>query len=420
MTASVFGMDKSGKRRGAVVRVGHQLRSATAVLVLALAAFSGQTAIATIYYTRANGNWNVNSTWSTVSEGGAAASSFPSSLTTDTVMIGTGVTNRTVTIPSGFTAACADMTMGNNADNTAAVLTLADATAGLNVRDNVYLRGPNAGATSELAVGAGTVNVGDSIVFVNSSGTTNHTNRILKLTISTGTVTVGKNVTYASNNTANVPVQQQIVFSDAGTLNVGGTILFTGPIQNGTLTSSTGTVNFNSASAQTIPIGVSSVTYYNLHFNNAGVKTLSAAISATNVTGNVRIQGGTMSNGGYAIVGNATRTFEVANGATFRLTGTSGMVTGFGTKAFGATSTVDYAGTVQTVSAETYGHLGTSGSGTKALAGAIVANGDINIGSGTTLDVSASNYAVSLKVNWTNGGTFTPRSGTVTMNGTTG
>jgi uncharacterized repeat protein (TIGR01451 family) len=77
------------------------------------------------------------------------------------------------------------------------------------------------------------------------------------------------------------------------------------------------------------------------------------------VTGNLRVQSGTFSNGGQAIAGNASKTFEVVNGATFKVAGTtSAFPTGFGTVTLGATSTVDYSGTgAQTVSAQNYGHL---------------------------------------------------------------
>lgn len=85
--------------------------------------------------------------------------------------------------------------------------------------------------------------------------------------------------------------------------------------------------------------------YYNLHINTTQVAgaTLSAAISAANVTGNLRVQSGTLNNGGFAMVGNAARTLEVANGAFLKLGGTtSAFPTGFGTNTLGASSTVDY------------------------------------------------------------------------------
>src|SRR6185369_13914235 len=76
------------------------------------------------------------------------------------------------------------------------------------------------------------------------------------------------------------------------------------------------------------------------------------------------VQSGTFSNGGLAIAGNATRTFEVANGATFKLAGTtSAFPTAFGTVSLGTTGTVDYSGTgAQTVVAQNYGNLTISAS----------------------------------------------------------
>ena len=130
-------------------------------------------------------------------------------------------------------------------------------------------------------------------------------------------------------------------------------------------------------------------------------------------------------------------TFEVANGATFKMTSTTGMVTGFTTKSFGTTSTVDYAGAAQTVSNEAYGNLSLSGSGTKTMPGtamttagdftmsgtasatagaAINVGGDWTIGTGTTFN--ASSFSHTLKGDWSRTGTFTQGTSTLTLNGT--
>ena len=50
------------------------------------------------------------------------------------------------------------------------------------------------------------------------------------------------------------------------------------------------------------------------------------------------------------------------------------------------------------------------------LGSALTVNGNLNIVSGG-LDASASNYGTTLAGNWNNVGGFTPRSGTVTLNG---
>jgi hypothetical protein len=82
-------------------------------------------------------------------------------------------------------------------------------------------------------------------------------------------------------------------------------------------------------------------------------------------------------------------TLTVSNGATLKIGGTNTFPTNYSTHTLGATSTVEYSGTAQNVSAETYGHLTTSGSGTKTMQAATIVNGTFTIGSGTTLDEAA-------------------------------
>ena len=55
--------------------------------------------------------------------------------------------------------------------------------------------------------------------------------------------------------------------------------------------------------------------------------------------------------------------------------------------------------------------------GTITLNEAKVVNAPLTINTGATLDVSASNYALTVQGDWTNNGAFTQRSGTVTLNG---
>ena len=58
-------------------------------------------------------------------------------------------------------------------------------------------------------------------------------------------------------------------------------------------------------------------------------------------------------NGGFAIAGNAGKTFQVANGALFQVGGTTSAFPTVFTGSLGATSTVNYSGTAaQTVAAQ--------------------------------------------------------------------
>src|SRR5207249_620968 len=79
--------------------------------------------------------------------------------------------------------------------------------------------------------------------------------------------------------------------------------------------------------------------------------------------GDIRVQKGTFRNGGYTIAGNGDRSFEVADGTTFVLTGATNGVSGFGIKVFGIASTVSYAGYDQKVSNESYGNLNLTSGG---------------------------------------------------------
>src|SRR2546428_423067 len=132
----------------------------------------------------------------------------------------------------------------------------------------------------------------------------------------------------------------------------------------------------------------------------------------------------------------------VNSGGLFRVrSGTNGLPA-FASISLDANSTVEYGGGNQTITTTTYGHLKSSGSGTKTwtssditisgnldvtdssdlvLGRNITVYGNLAIAAGAALDVSSSSWFITLKGNWTNNGTFNPRGGgaTVTLNGST-
>ena len=330
-------------------------------------------AIGDARYAIANAAWNVNSTWSGASAG-STSGVYP--VDGDDVYIGEGASARTVTIPTGLTLACGSLNMGGGA--LAGILTFSG-TSTLTVSGNVTMnRATATSITSTIGLGTSTLIVNGNLDLAHHTTSSTDAVRINQITISTGTLTVGGDLIFSAEAAA----QSKIVFSSAGTLNLAGA--FSLASNSGTLTPSTGTVNFNGTLAQTIPIGVSAVTYYNLNVNNTSASgaSPSATITGTNLTGNLSVQSGTFANGGFAITLASAKNFSVANGATFDLTGASIMVAvSGGTKTFGASSTVDYAGTTQSVSAETYGNLSVSGSGIKTVAGNTVVGGVLSISS---------------------------------------
>lgn len=143
----------------------------------------------------------------------------------------------------------------------------------------------------------------------------------------------------------------------------------------GAVTSLPATIwNFTGTTAQTLP-ATANVRFGSIQASNTTTVTLGIALNTANLQGNLTVQSGTLANGGFAIDGGAVagKTFSVANGATFLLTGTSTMVTNFPTRVFGSTlptcSTVNYGGSSQTVSNELYGNLVLSNTGTKTMPG---------------------------------------------------
>jgi len=207
--------------------------------------------------------------------------------------------------------------------------------------------------------------------------------------------------------------RNQIVFSDAGTLNAGGSI------SGGTITASTGTVNFNGSIAQSIP----SYAFYNLTVSGTGAKTLGGGRV---ITGNLLVDAGaTLSLGGsnLTIDVNADRTATIngtlnidGNGRLLESQGsTKTLVLGpdgylditdnggsalpaLNAYSFNTTSTVEFGSTdAQTVSnTPTYGNLTLSGSGTKTFGSAITIANTLSIASGVIADIGTSTHSAKI------------------------
>ena len=358
---------------------------------------------------------------------------------------GTGTTDfGTITINNGKTYTmsntntCTGLTLVAGGSNTSLTQT---STSTFTVNGNVTVNQPTGTKAKVIAwnINSGTATVTGNI---NIGGAGTSTGVIAKITITTGTLNANGNIVYnsAASTAANAAIDMS---GGAGWLNFMGSMTLTNG--SGTLTPGTAsTVNFNGTSAQSVSFA-SAIRYYNIYSNNASTVTVSAAVTSALVTGDIRIQTGVFSNGGFAIAMATSKTFEVVNGATFKVMGTSGMVTGTTIiKTFGATSTVEYGGTTQTVSNELYGHLtlsSSSGAAVKTMpntAMTIAGNLSSNLGAGTSVSYTAlANYTIggnvtigasttfdgssfthSLAGNWVNNGTYTVSTSTITMTGT--
>jgi hypothetical protein len=383
--------------------------------------------VPTTYYARASGFWDALTTWSTTSADGAAATTLPT--TGDIVNIGNGAAagDRSVTIPLNTDALCATLNIGGNSRNNS--LILLGGTSTLTVSGNVTINTPTWNRTNSLNISDGTAAVsGNFTLYGNSTSTS----RITSLLVTNGGISINGNLVLGAGTSANTA--RVDLSAGAGTLNLGGafTVGTAGRLTAGTLGSN---FNFNGTSAQTVPLNDADIVYNNLLINNTVSATLNAAITTSNVTGNLIVENGLLYNGGFAIALNSTNDFSVLNASTFRLTGTSSMVTGANSLTFDPTSYTTYDGGNQTVSNQDYGNLYLGGTGTKAISSgatihsdlyifgtttvtagaAIITSGDFTISNGTTFTAGAFNHSVGL--NFLNSGTFTAGTSTFTFDG---
>ena len=193
---------------------------------------------------------------------------------------------------------------------------------------------------------------------------------------------------------------------EAYTLSVGGS--FT---NDAAFVAGTGTVMFTGAGTIN---GSSDISFYRLTINTNAAITLIKSISISN---RLTMTDGIFNTGTNTLSGTGGIT---ATGGILKIAKTGVLVpelTGTYTIT-GGTLSLNGIGS-QTIKGGTYFKLVLDEStGTKTLDGNIILNGDLTIGQGT-LDVSLFNYGITIGGNWTNNGSFNPRNGTITFNGTT-
>ncbi len=259
------------------------------------------------------------------------------------------------------------------------------------VNGNLTLSGTVATTNATALVIGGNLMIGDGTRFTAAG---------YALTVM-GTTTIGEGASGILTISSAVGAK---TFSGAVTVNPGATWNNSG---NSAVTFQSGIAN-----AGTFTAGTGVHTFDTNHQNLSGT----FAIPSVTVTGI------TLTNNNILTVGTSlagTGELVQAAGATLDLGAAAPNLTIATLTATAADNTVNYNGTAQMVKAGDYHHLTTSGSGTKTLGGVTDVAGDLTLGSGTTLDTSSGNYALNLAGDWiNNGATFTARTGTVTLDGT--
>ncbi len=292
------------------------------------------------------------------------------------------INNVTTTIPGGLA-----QTFGNfiwNSANTTAM------TSAIAVSGNLTVQNGGS-ATFLLPTGTipGTLNISGTANVLAATGTNRTTAVNGVFTMSAGTLTL-------SNGTA------------IGTLNLASGFNFTG----GTITESStgsGAINFAGNTLQTYTDGGTFANTIAITVNNGA--TLGFASASTTLSGSAN--------------------FTLASGSTIEVTSTGGVSTAgatghiqvSGTRTYNAGANYIYKGTAAQVTGSglsTLNNLTINNSNGVTLSNAISVNGTVTLTSGA-LNVSASNYNISVGGNWVNnGGSLTGGTGKVIFTGATG
>ncbi|MGH7198638.1 MAG: filamentous hemagglutinin N-terminal domain-containing protein, partial [Candidatus Omnitrophota bacterium] len=306
-------------------------------------------------------------------------------------------------------------------------LTINKASGTLTLSGTIRVNGNGAGAWTYTA---GTVDAttNDSLVVFDGTNTldgqgASSTMAFDNLQIAGGTTTLAGNLDIDGNFTVSAGTfsLNNLTMNLAGNYSVASAAAFNN-------VGSSATVILDGSSSTTFDSGGTDAShnFENLTISKTGGAVVSLinndiAFTATG-TDTLAITSGVLSLNGRSVVGAAVPIFS--NNGTLRLRGSETVSwtvndANSGTWEYvgdGAGGTSSF--TVKTFTGADYFHLTIAGhaSETFNLGAATDIDGNVTITSGT-LDVTASNFALTVAGNWSNSSTFTPRSGTVTFDG---
>ncbi|MBK7375305.1 MAG: autotransporter-associated beta strand repeat-containing protein [Chitinophagaceae bacterium] len=313
----------------------------------------------TTYYSIANGNWNVNTTWSLTS-GGVAVGSGVFPVAGDIVNIEGGFN---VTIPASTSAACATLNITSaNAGNgtltftsTSSLTVSADITVGTAGSAKAGTVNMTSGGTltcnGNLTIGSGTVasalnqGTGSNVAVDGAATILQPSAALVNLwAIGAGTATVtglftmdGAGVTTTWDGTLSIStgtfnanggilvngataLTKNITFTNNGKLNVGGNGI--SGAAGATFTRSTGTVNYNAAGDQP---NVAGYNYQNLTISGNGTKTL---LALADVNAILTVTAGTIFNLSTSNITTTGVVLECGAAAGSSITGTGALTIG--------------------------------------------------------------------------------------------
>ena len=307
----------------------------------------------------------------------------------------------------------------------------------------------NSGATLTTTV-AGTLNIAGTLTntgTITNTGTTNFNGTTGQQTFSG--VSSFYNLTLTNNNglllSNAITVDNNLTIASgtltANNFNIAVKGNWTNNVSTTAFAAGTATVSFNGTTAQIIA-GTFASTFNNLIVaNTASSVTLNVNAS---IAGNLSITNGIFDLSTFtANRASAGGVLTLANNATLKIGGTNTYPTNYATNTLVVASTVEYSGTNQAISSQTYGNLTLSSSSAAAVkifpataltivgnlssnigagtsvnftaAANITVNGNVSIGASTTFD--GGNYVHSIGGNWTNNGSFTGSTSTIVFAG---